>query len=310
MKMASIEICIDILTEVKVCADEARREQLGSSYPIDVINIVETAKILQKPIAQNCVWHQETTGRWWIVFGKASFIYINLYIYYISAIYILEALVARAKTAISCSNSISFVFDMFWMLPTLSFNISFFYLPQGMSLHFWHVFLHILDECWVKRFILGLKCSQQPETLWKFCNTFWWKSPNLGGKILCMDYLDSFHYLWILVAWYCKWLSSFLCGGQIQLVLIRGGKLIQKSLLRGMSQGSTLLPQLFIIYTRSLGEVICQFGVWYHQHPDNAQLCFSPPGQPGDAVKVLSQGLVAECIWIGRNRLRLNSDKT
>lgn len=63
MKMASIENCIDILTEVKVCADEVRREQLGSSYPIDVINIVETAKILQKAIAQNCVWHQKTTGR-------------------------------------------------------------------------------------------------------------------------------------------------------------------------------------------------------------------------------------------------------
>ena len=72
-----------------------------------------------------------------------------------------------------------------------------------------------------------------------------------------------------------QWLQSFL-EGRTQKVVLGDSWSMPWPLARGIPQGSALLPMLFNIYMKPLGEVIWSFGVWCHQHAVDTQLSVSP----------------------------------
>lgn len=64
------------------------------------------------------------------------------------------------------------------------------------------------------------------------------------------------------------------------------------------------------IYRKLLCELICHHGVRCHQYPEDSQLFISASGKLRVCVHILSRCLEAMRIWIGENRLQLNSGKT
>lgn len=55
----------------------------------------------------------------------------------------------------------------------------------------------------------------------------------------------------------------------------------------------------------SLGEIICRFGIGYHQYAGDISLSRSPT----NVVKVLNHCLIAVVEWLKANKLKLNPDK-
>lgn len=72
-------------------------------------------------------------------------------------------------------------------------------------------------------------------------------------------------------------------------MLVGGEWAFHTPFLCGMVLGSILSPLLFTIFMKPLGEVICQFGFWYHQYAGDIHLYPSTLDQPAKAAEVLSQ---------------------
>ena len=78
-----------------------------------------------------------------------------------------------------------------------------------------------------------------------------------------------------------------------------------------VSQGSVLVPILFIIYTAGLAPIVSEHGLLLHQYPDDSLIYgFCRPA----ATSTLSSD-ITECVnhvsgWMSSNRLQLNADKT
>lgn len=82
------------------------------------------------------------------------------------------------------------------------------------------------------------------------------------------------------------WFGSFIQGWS-QSVLIRSERSSPQPLSCGIPQGLVLPPLVFNIYIKRLSEIICHYGLRYHQYPDDTQLYSSNPGDPSDAIVVL-----------------------
>uniref|UniRef100_A0A803SNL8 Reverse transcriptase domain-containing protein n=1 Tax=Anolis carolinensis TaxID=28377 RepID=A0A803SNL8_ANOCA len=106
-----------------------------------------------------------------------------------------------------------------------------------------------------------------------------------------------------------SWLRSFL-EGRSQMVKLGDACSDPWPLSCGVPQGSILSPMLFNIYMKPLGEVIRSFGVGCHLYADDAQLYYSFPPNSKEASRVLDECLAAESIWMRRNKLKINPDKT
>uniref|UniRef100_A0A803U146 Reverse transcriptase domain-containing protein n=1 Tax=Anolis carolinensis TaxID=28377 RepID=A0A803U146_ANOCA len=106
-----------------------------------------------------------------------------------------------------------------------------------------------------------------------------------------------------------SWLRSFL-EGRSQMVKLGDACSDPWPLSCGVPQGSILSPMLFNIYMKLLGEVIRSFGVGCHLYADDAQLYYSFPPNSKEASRVLDECLAAVSIWMRRNKLKINPDKT
>ena len=70
-------------------------------------------------------------------------------------------------------------------------------------------------------------------------------------------------------------------------------------------------PILFVLYTLPVSRIVRQCGSDLHKFSDDTQLFNSaPPAEFGFLVKQTEQCVEHVTVWMGSNKLKLNSDKT
>ena len=109
-----------------------------------------------------------------------------------------------------------------------------------------------------------------------------------------------------------QWFSSYL-SNRTQTVLVGSSFSSETDLVCGVPQGSVLGPLLFSIYTSSLGKLIESCGVGRQFFADDSQLIESFSPDPNDVSRVVKK-LELCCqeikVWMTKNRLKLNEEKT
>ena len=110
-----------------------------------------------------------------------------------------------------------------------------------------------------------------------------------------------------------KWFTSYL-SGRVQLISVNGGTSDAFHLNQGVPQGSCLGPLLFTVYTSELFDIIEKHIPSVHCYADDTQLylAFSPNKEGDDAIAIEAmRNCIKELrVWMTRNRLMLNDDKT
>jgi hypothetical protein len=109
-----------------------------------------------------------------------------------------------------------------------------------------------------------------------------------------------------------KWFQSYL-QNRTQSVVIDGVKSISKDLRCGVPQGSVLSPILYLLYNSLLGDIIRGHGLDFHFYADDSQLYLAfestTEGKLGAVVQI--EMCVKEIdLWMVKNKLKLNGDKT
>lgn len=109
-----------------------------------------------------------------------------------------------------------------------------------------------------------------------------------------------------------QWFASYL-SNRSQSVLVGSSFSRETELVCGVPQGSVLGPILFSIYTSSLGQLIAKCGVGRQFFADDSQLLNSFSPNPND-VSLVIERLETCCkeikLWMTKNRLKLNEEKT
>ena len=106
-----------------------------------------------------------------------------------------------------------------------------------------------------------------------------------------------------------KWFRSYL-NGRTQSVIIDNIKSTSKDLCCGVPQGSVLGPILYLLYTSPLGDIIRSHGLDFHFY---SQLYLALESTVEGKLGALAQ--IEMCtkeidIWMVKNRLKLNGNKT
>jgi hypothetical protein len=106
------------------------------------------------------------------------------------------------------------------------------------------------------------------------------------------------------------WISSFLTD-RTQRVCFHGRLSTIHSLVFGVPQGSVLGPLLFLLYTAAVFDIIAASGLLGHCYADDTQVYLSAPAEDADATVQRFVNCVEKIdLWMNRNRLKLNPDKT
>ena len=109
------------------------------------------------------------------------------------------------------------------------------------------------------------------------------------------------------------WFASYL-SGRVQRISVNGGTSDAFHLMQGVPQGSCLGPLLFTVYTSELFDIIEKHLPSVHCYADDTQLylAFSPDKEGDDAIAIEAmRNCIKELrVWMARNRLMLNEDKT
>ena len=110
-----------------------------------------------------------------------------------------------------------------------------------------------------------------------------------------------------------NWMSSYLRQRK-QVVVTDGQRSSTQVLQYGVPQGSVLGPKLYTLYTKPLADIINQHGLQYHFYADDTQIYTSfDPSDPSSrcaAINAMEDCIKDVKIWMGRNALKLNDDKT
>lgn len=106
-----------------------------------------------------------------------------------------------------------------------------------------------------------------------------------------------------------SWLNSYLSDRQ-QYISIKNHRSDFASVTKGVPQGSVLGPLLFIIYLQPLGQIMRRHGVSFHCYADDTQLYISSKPSSALPPPSLINCLQDIRIWMTRNFLKLNGDKS
>jgi hypothetical protein len=109
------------------------------------------------------------------------------------------------------------------------------------------------------------------------------------------------------------WFRSYLSDRK-QAVTINRIASTQHDLQCGVPQGSVLGPILFTNYTAPLGDIMRSHITDNHLYADDTQMYrefrLSSTGEPGKAIQALEQCICDVRVWMAKNFLKLNDDKT
>jgi len=106
------------------------------------------------------------------------------------------------------------------------------------------------------------------------------------------------------------WFRSYLSSRK-QMVVIDKHESKHCDLKCGVPQGSVLGPVLFVLYISPLSKIFSRFGLSYHQYADDTQSYSMKCSKDfADQSQVTEQCIIEVKTWMGKNRLKLNDDKT
>lgn len=107
------------------------------------------------------------------------------------------------------------------------------------------------------------------------------------------------------------WISSYL-SDRLQRVNIKGTLSDTQELSFGLLQGSVLWPILYCLYTKPVSDIIRRFGLLHHSYADDTQLYITIKKKDSFTDKLSDiESCVSEIkLWMERNMLKLNDDKT
>ena len=109
------------------------------------------------------------------------------------------------------------------------------------------------------------------------------------------------------------WFHSYL-KDRTQFVSIKGTSSSLHELICGVPQGSVLGSLLYVLYTCSVGDIICKHGLSFHLYADDQQLYTSFFKNKRRWLRQRDAS-VEMCVsdihtWMAINKLKLNTDKT
>ena len=106
-----------------------------------------------------------------------------------------------------------------------------------------------------------------------------------------------------------SWFRSYL-SNRTQFVHVNDESSLYTKVSYGVPQGSVLGPILFILYLLPLGSAIKKYDINFHCYADDVQLYLSFKPNETNKISKLQACLQDITIWMTRNFLLLNSDKT
>ena len=96
-----------------------------------------------------------------------------------------------------------------------------------------------------------------------------------------------------------------------QVVTVNGMKSSPSLLTCGVPQGSVLGPNLFILYTQPLSDVISHHSVSHHMFANDTELCKSDSPSEAFTLSRTIEACISDVkVWVVQNKLQLNDDKT